>query len=58
MLKKLFVSTVYVKVFANRIWLRKIENGREIDMAAIEPFTSRRFWWAISRLPKCSFARC
>ena len=42
MLKKLFNSTVYVRVAKNQFQIRHIENKKEIIMSAVEPFTTKR----------------
>lgn len=42
MLKKLLASTVYARIYANRLRLRHIESAKEIDVNAAEPYTSQR----------------
>jgi hypothetical protein len=42
MLKKLFSSIIYVKVYQNKYIIRHIEDNNEIVLSAIEPFTTRR----------------
>lgn len=42
MLKKLFCSTIYVKVYPNIYIILNIEDNNEIVLSAIEPFTTRR----------------
>jgi hypothetical protein len=42
MLRQLIKSTLYVKVFRNRLQVRQIEAGREETRSATEPFTTKR----------------
>lgn len=42
MFNRLFSSTVYVKVYPNRIWLRDLERGKSLSLSATEEFTTKR----------------
>ena len=42
MIRNLFTTTVYVKVYKNKILVKNVVNNNEVTLSAVEPFTTSR----------------
>jgi len=41
-IRNLFTTTVYVKVYKNKILVKNVVNNNEVTLSAVEPFTTSR----------------